>query len=162
MPAQWRVIICLMLCLPPAGLHATPLGGPSECDDVSAISAFTQFRYEQFQGIFETLVVPKDPFSACTSCHPNSSGAGTLGLGDGFSYGNLVNIPSAGGEPLLRVEPGAPNLSWLFLKINCNNPGFGSSRMPLGLPTLSLTQQRFFYDWIRLGAPLSRLGFEDR
>ena len=32
----------------------------------------------------------------------------------------------------------------------------------LGGNPLSLTQQALFFDWIRLGAPLSRLGFEDR
>jgi hypothetical protein len=138
-----------------------PVGTPSGCDDLSAVTAFTQFRYEQIQNIFDTLSDPKDPDSGlCTSCHSGSTGAGGLGLGDGFSYGTLVNVPSAQSTTILRVQPGSAIDSLLFQKLNCDDPEVGF-RMPPGTP-LSLTQQRFFRDWIELGAPLSRLGFEDR
>lgn len=128
-------------------------GPPADCEDLSAIAPFSQFRYEQFQNIFNT---------ACTSCHPGSVGAGNLGLGDGFSYGALVNVPSDGEPSFLRVAPGDPLQSMLFLKLNCDDPPGLGIRMPLGGSNLSPTQQAFFFDWIRYGAPLSRLGFEDR
>ena len=128
-------------------------GPPAECDDLSAIAPFTQFRYEQFQNIFNT---------SCTSCHPGNVGAGNLGLGDGFSYGALVGVPSDGLPSILRVAPGDPLQSMLFLKINCDDPPGLGIRMPLGGSNLSATQQAFFFDWIGAGAPLSRLGFEDR
>jgi hypothetical protein len=138
-----------------------PLGSPGGCDDLSAVPAFTQFRYEQIQNIFDTLTDPKDPDSGlCTSCHAGSTGAGGLGLGAGFSYATLVNVPSAQSATILRVQPGSAIDSLLFQKVNCDDPEVGF-RMPPGTP-LSLTQQRFFRDWIELGAPLSRLGFEDR
>lgn len=128
-------------------------GPPAECSDLSSIAPFTQFRYGQFQAIFETT---------CTGCHPGNVGAGNLGLGDGFSYGNLVGVPSDGLASMLRVAPGDPLASMLFLKLNCDDPPGLGVRMPLNTSPLSLTQQAFFFDWIRLGAPLSRLGFEDR
>jgi hypothetical protein len=137
------------------------LGGPDGCDDLAAVPPFTQFRYEQIQNLFDTLTDPEDPNSGlCTSCHPGSIGAGGLGLGAGFSYAALVNVPSAQSPTILRVQPGSAIASLLFQKINCTEPAVGF-RMPPGMP-LSLPQQRFFRDWIELGAPLSRLGFEDR
>lgn len=136
-------------------------GSASGCSDISSVAPFTQFRFSQFQAIFDTLTDPKDPESGlCTSCHPGNLGAGGLGLGAGFSYANLVGVASAQDPSLLRVDPGNPLASLLFQKLNCDKPEVGA-RMPPG-GTLSLTQQALFFDWIRHGAPLSRLGFEDR
>ena len=141
---------------------AVNAGTPSGCADISTIAPFTQFRFDQFQAIFDTLTDPKNPNSQlCTSCHPGESGPAGLGLGQGFSYANLVGVPSVEIPSLLRVAPGSPLQSYFFLKINCDTQPIGT-QMPQGSPPLSLTQQAFFYDWIRLGAPLSRLGFEDR
>lgn len=139
-------------------------GTPDGCSDLSAVAPFTQFRYTQFQGIFDTLTDPKNQFSQlCTSCHPGSVGAGQLGLGDGFSYDNLVGVPSSGDPSYPRVDPGNAANSMLFLKINCDEPPPQfSARMPFGGSPMSPTQQAFFRDWINYGAPLSRLGFEDR
>jgi len=141
---------------------ASALGGPSECTDISSVQPFTQFNYEkQFQAIWDTVVDPKDPEAGlCTSCHPSNIGAGGLGLGAGFSHQNLVGIASAQDPSLTRVIPGNAFGSLLFRKVNCDTPGIGF-RMPPGSP-LSLTQQAFIYYWINAGAPLSRLGFEDR
>ena len=145
------------LLVPPAAIA----GGPSGCSDISAIAPFTQFRFDQFQSIFDTLTNPKDPDSQlCSSCHPADLGAGGLGLGAGFSYDNLVGVPSDQDNSILRVSPGNPLSSLLFQKVNCDQPQVGF-RMPPG-GSLSLTQQALIFDWIRWGAPLSRLGFEDR
>lgn len=147
----------LLLALAPA-VHA---GGATGCSDITSVAPFTQFRYTQFQSIFDTLTDPKDPNSGlCTSCHPGNLGAGGLGLGEGFSYANLVGVESGQQPGLLRVLPGSPLASLLFQKVNCDEPEVGA-RMPPG-GSLSLTQQALFFDWIRHGAPLSRLGFEDR
>lgn len=153
---------CLLAGATLTGATAAAAPPPSGCDDISSVAPFTQFRYEQFQAIFEALVNPKDPEShLCTSCHPGSVGAGGMGLGSGFSYDNLVGVESGQDPSILRVSPGNPLSSLLFLKLNCASPGVGN-RMPQDLPALSTVQQAFFYDWIRVGAPLSRLGFEDR
>lgn len=69
--------------------QAVPVGAPGDCTDLSAVAPFTQFRFDTFQSIFDALQNPKDPNSGlCSSCHPGSIGAGGLGLGAGFSYGN--------------------------------------------------------------------------
>ncbi len=134
---------------------------PTGCTDVTAISPFTQFRYDQIQSFFDVLIDPKDPMSSqCTRCHEGEIGAAGLGLSAGTSYGNLVGVPSVE-TPLLRVAPNLPDQSWLYIKINCESPGVGT-RMPQDSAALSNTQQRFIFDWIRLGAPLMRNGFEDR
>ncbi|GMU43316.1 MAG: hypothetical protein IT479_07565 [Xanthomonadales bacterium] len=136
-------------------------GGASGCTDIGSVAPFTQFRYTQFQAIFDTLTDPEDPESGlCTRCHPGDLGAGGLGLGAGFSYASLVGVGSAQLPGLLRVAPGDPLASLLFQKLNCDEPEVGV-RMPPG-GTVTLSQQALFFDWIRYGAPLSRLGFEDR
>lgn len=157
-----RLILTAIGLLAATASFAAPNGGPSGCANISAIAPFTQFNYEiQLQGIWQALTDPKDPSSGlCTSCHPSETGAANLGLGDPFSYGNLVGVPSPQDPQLLRVAPGDPLGSLLFQKVNCDTPSVGQ-RMPPG-QSLSLTQQAFIFDWIRLGAPLARLGFEDR
>lgn len=147
-----RAVAAIPLLLAAAGVAAGD-GPPDQCSDLTSIAPFTQFRYGQIQSIFE---------ATCTGCHPGSVGAGNLGLGANASYGNLVGVPSDGLPSMLRVAPGDPLASMLFLKLNCDDPPGLGVRMPLNASALSLTQQAFFFDWIRLGAPLARLGFEDR
>ena len=134
-------------------------GGPDQCTDLSAVAPFTQIRYEQIQNVFST---DSGGTLLCLGCHPGNIGAGNLGLASEFSYGNLVGVPSDGVPGMPRVSPGDPLNSLLFFKLNCDNPPGSGDRMPFGAPPLSVAQQALFFDWIRLGAPLSRLGFEDR
>lgn len=153
-----RSILAMVLAAPAAAIAGVPIG----CADISSVPPFTQFRYEQIQAIFDRLTIPKDPNSQlCTSCHPGSTGPAGLGLGDGSSYANLVGVPSVEMPSLQRVSPGNPLQSYLFIKLNCDTLPVGT-QMPQGGAPLSLAQQAFFFDWIRVGAPLSRLGFEDR
>ena len=134
-------------------------GGPDQCTDLSAVAPFTQIRYEQIQNVFST---DSGGTLLCLGCHPGNIGAGNLGLASEFSYGNLVGVPSDGVPGMPRVSPGDPLNSLLFFKLNCDNPPGLGDRMPLNRAPLSVAQQALFFDWIRLGAPLSRLGFEDR
>lgn len=128
-------------------------GGPSGCENLSAVTPFTQVSYSlNIQSIFNS--------SECLSCHSGAGGtggAGGLNLEPMTSYQSLLT-PSVGNP---RVLPGNPLNSVLFLKINCDMPGFGS-RMPMDLGPLSAVRQQLIFDWIRLGAPLLRSGFEDR
>ena len=128
-------------------------GGPSGCESLSAVVPFTQVSYSlNIQSIFNS--------GECLSCHSGAGGAGGAGglnLETLTSYQSLL-APSVGNA---RVLPGDPLNSVLFLKINCDNPGFGS-RMPMDLGPLSAVRQQLIFDWIRLGAPLLRAGFEDR
>lgn len=128
-------------------------GGPNGCQNLSAVTPFTQISYSlNIQSIFNS--------GACLSCHIGAGGgggAGGLNLEALSSYQNLL-APSTGNP---RVLPGDPLNSVLFLKINCDDPGFGS-RMPMDSSPLSEVRQQLIFDWIRLGAPVLRSGFEDR
>jgi hypothetical protein len=58
---------------------------------------------------------------ALSSCHDSESHQGDLILLSGSAYGNIVNVvpdnPAAAGDSLLRVTPGDPGMSYLYLKI---------------------------------------------
>jgi hypothetical protein len=125
-------------------------GGPTGCEDITSVPPFTQFSYTRnIQTIFDVN---------CQQCHQNGGSAGGLNLDLANSYNNL--LIAVGPNPA-RVIPNNPDASLLFLKVNCDSPGAGT-RMPQGADPLSLAQQTVLYDWIRLGAPLVRSGFEDR
>ena len=128
-------------------------GGASGCETLSAVTPFTQVSYSlNIQSIFDS--------GECLGCHSGaggSGGAGGLNLERMTSYQSLL-APRVGNP---RVVPGDPLNSVLFLKVNCDEPGFGS-RMPMDLGPLSAVRQQLIFDWIRLGAPLLRSGFEDR
>lgn len=91
----------------------------------------------------------------CTSCHGGDSPAANLNLTAAVAYENLVNRPSTSVPSLMRVNPGNPQLSYLFLKItdqHLENGGRGRL-MPLGgvrLPDADLTA---IERWIAEGAP---------
>jgi hypothetical protein len=95
----------------------------------------------------------------CPTCH-NPSGIGvSLGRLDMSSpataYTSLVNTPAAGDACAghgVRVIPGEPDASILYLKVSLNNPLCGA-RMPLGGPALSDAQLSQIRDWINAGAP---------
>ena len=59
---------------------------------------------------------------------------------------------------LNALKPVGPHITG-FIRFAHEGEG---DRMPLNRAPLSVAQQALFFDWIRLGAPLSRLGFEDR
>jgi len=153
-----RLALAMLAGLTGAGADAGN-SPPSGCSDLSSVAPFTQIRYEQIQNIFST---DSGGTLLCLGCHPGSVGAGNLGLAPESSYGNLIGVPSDGVPGMPRVSPGDPLNSLLFLKLNCDNPPGLGDRMPLNRAPLSVAQQALFFDWIRLGAPLSRLGFEDR
>jgi hypothetical protein len=80
----------------------------------------------------------------CTSCH-GVDGAGGLDLSDNgvdAIYKIVNNV----------VDPGHPDLSRLFDKVNCVFPVSGGSRMPLAGNPLTLDEQGLIYDWINQGA----------
>lgn len=84
----------------------------------------------------------------CTSCHNNGQRDGNLDLTDENADGILKMAP--------YIDPGFPNNSYVFEKINCDAPASGT-RMPASQPgtagtPLSLEEQELIYDWIWPGA----------
>jgi hypothetical protein len=85
-----------------------------------------------------------------TNCHARAAGGLTMNLArDG---GDVIDVPSTERPELLRVRPGAPDESYLYLKVR-GDGGIDGARMPLGapfdprLPALVAT-------WIEAGAPV--------
>ena len=136
-------------------LSAGPVnaGGPDGCDSVASQTPFTQFNYDfVLQGLW---------LDRCDVCHLSGGAAGGLNLDAPGSDRNLVDVPSGQNPAFIRVVPGDPLASLLFLKLNCDDPGLGS-RMPMGGEPLNPSFQRYVFDWIANGAPTYSNGFEDR
>lgn len=90
----------------------------------------------------------------CATCHLTGQEAGNLALHPGAAYASVVNAPSVESK-LLRVKPGAPEQSYLMLKLEGKHLDAGGSgqRMPFGLPPLDEATLQRIRDWIVMGAP---------
>ncbi|HVM95393.1 MAG TPA: hypothetical protein VMT89_03340, partial [Candidatus Acidoferrales bacterium] len=91
------------------------------------------------------------------SCHSHVGKAGDMVLEEGMSWENLVNhVPSnplAAAHGYMRVMPGTPLNSLLYLKIsNSLQPGEGVP-MPYGTPLLPVHAIAVIRAWIEAGAP---------
>lgn len=93
-------------------------------------------------------VVEKLLVGNCAGCHPPNQG---LDLTAGHVYANLVNVPSREDPSLMRVKPGDPAASYLYLKVTTTRPPRGA-RMPLGGPPLSNDELTTLRAWIAQGA----------
>lgn len=92
----------------------------------------------QIQPIFST---------SCIGCHaPGATNSGGLDLTAASSLQALVDAPSARAPGVPRVRPGQPLRSFLFEKINCQQPQSGTGMRP-GDP-MPMPQQALLRDWI--------------
>jgi hypothetical protein len=80
-------------------------------------------------------------------CHPG--GAAPMSLASGVARGNLVNVASAY-SGLLRVNPGKPDSSVLYLKVIGDSKT--GTRMPQVGSALSGDETGAIRDWIENGA----------
>jgi hypothetical protein len=93
----------------------------------------------------------------CTEmfCHDDIGQSGGLVLLEGQSYGNLVDVPpqnaAALARGLLRVDPGAPDNSFVLVKLVGPTAAEGL-RMPQGKPPLAPEQIELVRQWIEQGA----------
>ena len=97
-----------------------------------------------------------DEFCDGATCHSNAGlNGGDLDLRAGMSYDNLVGVPNiAPFFPMLRVDPGFPESSYLYLKLQpSTGQNYFGLRMPERQTPLSDQQIRLFRDWILQGAP---------
>lgn len=88
-----------------------------------------------------------DVSCASSGCH---GGSAWPDLSAGKSYGNIVDVESSGGLPL--VYPSRPDSSYLYLKLLPDAPVSGG-RMPLGGPYLDAASLEIVRAWIERGAP---------
>jgi hypothetical protein len=100
----------------------------------------------------------------CSGCHSESSPEANLPLGGKISSADvvkgLVNVQTAHGGQFMRVVPGMPDQSWLYLKISgqaasagCRGAMCSTQVMPpAGQVTLSSSELELVRKWIADGA----------
>lgn len=89
----------------------------------------------------------------CAICHLTGQEPGYMKLYPSAAYASLVNVPSSEG-PLKRVQPGAPQRSYLMHKLDGTHldAGGAGEQMPLGQPPLDEAVRERFRAWIDQGA----------
>lgn len=113
------------------------------CDDLSAIADTPNVDYAtRLQPILD---------ARCTGCHNSSSGQNGGLILDGDSWPRLVNAISTSVPGKLLVEPSSSVHSFLFEKINCNDPQRGTRMRPAD--PIPAQEQALFRSWIAQGAP---------
>jgi len=92
--------------------------------------------------------------SKCAGCHLTGQEAGQLALHPGAAYASLVGVRSSEVD-LLRVEAGAPEQSYLLMKLEGTHIEHGGkgARMPFGAPPLDGQAIANVRQWIADGAP---------
>ena len=88
---------------------------------------------------------------AAAPCHDMVEPGGELSLTPNEAYGELVNVPAAQDPGLLRVTPGDPSASYLWIKLG-SGPFADGVRMPSGEPTLPDEDLSLIREWIEAGA----------
>jgi hypothetical protein len=87
---------------------------------------------------------------ALSGCHTGAGAPFGLQLDPGFSYGNLIDVPSPRDSNLIRVVPGDPDASFLIQKLD-GTQTLGE-RMPDGGPYLTTATINVIRKWIQDGA----------
>ncbi len=90
---------------------------------------------------------------ALSGCHIAPDPEEGMDLSDGLAFANTVGVPSNQSQ-LLRIDPGAPDDSYLVHKIQGTQGDVGGSgsRMPLTGCCLTSAQITLIRDWISAGA----------
>jgi hypothetical protein len=99
-----------------------------------------------YQSIQDNVFTP-----ICVHCHSGAGAPEGLQLDAAHSYALLVGVPSAEVPQLLRVDPGAPDSSYLVLKLE-GAPGIVGAQMPFGETPLPQAAIDVIRQWISDGA----------
>lgn len=113
---------------------------PGDSDPIDQSATFARVQTEVFT-----------PTCAVLGCHDAFGNQSQLNLTTGTSHSQIVGRPSVQSSNLNRVQPGQPDLSYLYRKIL--GTGITGDRMPQGGQPLSEAQKNLIRDWIRRGAP---------
>jgi hypothetical protein len=98
--------------------------------------------------------------SRCSPCHTTAAGIGVMQghldmTSQAAAFMNLVNTPAAGvactGKGM-RVTPGMPDSSVMYLKISLDDAAPCGSKMPLGRAPLPQAEADTIESWIMAGA----------
>lgn len=89
---------------------------------------------------------------ALSGCHAGANPVLGLDLSAGEAHASLVDVASTERPDLSRVEPGAPDESYLVHKIE-GRSSIEGQRMPAGRDPLSQEEIDVIREWIVQGAP---------
>lgn len=122
-----------------ADIQAGQWNGGQQCTSLAGITPVPAVNFgTQIQPLFNT---------SCIGCHaPGASNSGGLDLTAANSLAALVNAPSDRAPGVPRANPGQALRSFLFEKINCQDPQSGTGMRP-GDPMPAL-DQALIRDWI--------------
>ena len=99
-----------------------------------------------FKSIQDNILTP-----ICTHCHSGAGAPEGLALDAAHSFALLVGVSSNEDPGRLRVKPGAPDESYLVLKLQ-GSPGIVGAQMPFGGPPLPQATLDVVRQWISDGA----------
>lgn len=88
---------------------------------------------------------------AIPNCHAGANPPQGMNLSAGQTHANVVNVPSNELPQYLRIHPGNPTDSYLYMKIT-GDPRIGGSPMPLTGGPLAADQIEAIRQWIEDGA----------
>jgi hypothetical protein len=86
-----------------------------------------------------------------TECH--GSGAGGMSIAPDDPFKTIVNVTSSEAAPMLRVKPGDPLNSYVYIKLRCEGGIAGGGCMPGGGNAGNPQIAQIFLEWIEAGAP---------
>ena len=154
MQRWFRSVIAVALGAMTGAVNAQNLN----CVDVSAVTPNPGVRFVQDVG-----PIIEDEFWGCTNCHGDSGG---LALDQGnATHANLFCADTQGSVPQppgKRIVPGAPDESWFYLRIACDDIDDPAFKMPRFGTPLASAELRVIYDWILQGAPSAETIFTSR
>ena len=88
---------------------------------------------------------------ALSGCHTGTFPPQGLNLSAGQAYASLVGVTAQEKPELLRVKPGDPDNSYIYLKVT-GSPRINGEQMPRGRTALSAEQIDLIRRWIEQGA----------
>jgi hypothetical protein len=101
--------------------------------------------FQKVEGVLGSICANPD------GCHASGDPKVPFMLSGGSTdFAQLIDARSFERPELVRVKPGDPAASYLYLKLLCDG-GIDGSCMPPGPPQPSLIT--LFHDWIEAGAP---------
>ena len=135
---------------------AAALDPTSKPTDNTPLPSEHGFFHENVRPILERI---------CSGCHSETSPEANMSLGGHISSADvvkgLVNQSTSHGGQFLRVVPGDPSHSWLYLKVSdmanaagCQGALCNAQVMPpTGQVTLTAAELSAVSQWIQMGAP---------
>jgi len=115
-------------------------------DPAKTAAAPTQMASAMFDMDVQPIFTGK---CALSDCH-GAAKSGGMQLSAGMAYDNIVNVKSSEDPRFMRVMPGAPDSSYLVMKIEGRQTV--GMRMPLRRTPLSDAQTQLISGWIQAGA----------